>query len=232
MDDGAGQAVIRLQIALFNAGDQPDGANGVLVHRVMVVHVILHLRHHAAEIRHEAAKHPGFVHPSQHGFRVVPAGQHCQEQRIGGLVAAHAIIDQHGIARRLPHGQRVDGQLFPIRQREHFQQPHRISAEEFVGRHAQLPAPQGEAVQPAGPPGQRRQPGQPGGAFIQMRQEQPGQIAHRPRHQEIMPHEAFHRAHAVAGGIVQPCGQFALHIKSQPFLRPAGDAVQIDAHRP
>ena len=44
----------------------PIAAQQMLVHRVVVVHVELHHRDDAAEVRHEAAEHAGLVHPPQH----------------------------------------------------------------------------------------------------------------------------------------------------------------------
>ena len=51
VDDGARQAVIGFQLTALDPGKQADGADRVFVHRVMVVHVILHLRDNTAEIR-------------------------------------------------------------------------------------------------------------------------------------------------------------------------------------
>ena len=46
-------------------GQDADGADGVLVDRVGVVHVVLRLRDDAAEIGHEAAEHAGLVETPQ-----------------------------------------------------------------------------------------------------------------------------------------------------------------------
>ena len=232
VDDGARQAVIGFQLTALDPGQQADGADRVFVHRVMVVHVILHLRHDTAEIRNKAPEDTGLVHPPEHGFRITRRSEHLKEQRIGGLVAPHAFVDQLRIAGGGTHGERVDGQPLAVGQREDLQQVHRISLEEFIIGHADLAAPQGEALQPGRPAGERGQPGEAGGRFIEVGEEQARQVAHRFRHQEIMAHEPLHRAHAVTIGIGQAGGKLALHVEGEAFLGAAGDVVQHDAHRP
>jgi len=79
-DDLCGERVLLGFLALFDAGKQADGADGVLVHRVVMVHIELHLRDDAAEIRHEAAKNPGLAHPTQRIFGVVAAASAVPER--------------------------------------------------------------------------------------------------------------------------------------------------------
>ena len=64
------QRMVLRQFALFDPRQQADGADGMLVDRVMMIHVELHLRDNAAEVRHEPAEDGGFVHPAQHRFRI------------------------------------------------------------------------------------------------------------------------------------------------------------------
>jgi hypothetical protein len=68
LEQGCGQRVIVLQLAAFDRREQPDRSDRVLVHRIMVVHVELHLCDDTAEVGHEAAEHPRLVHPPQHEF--------------------------------------------------------------------------------------------------------------------------------------------------------------------
>ena len=68
--DLARQRVLHGEFAALDVGQQADGADQMLVHREVVIHVELHHRHDAAEIRHEAAEHAGLVHLAQHRFRI------------------------------------------------------------------------------------------------------------------------------------------------------------------
>ena len=59
-DLGRHRMVVGQQPA-FDAAENIDGADGVLVHRIDVVHVVLHLRRDAVEIRYEAAHNTGLA---------------------------------------------------------------------------------------------------------------------------------------------------------------------------
>ena len=72
-DDPGGERVRVGGLAALDVGQHADGADQVLVHRVVVVHVELHHRHDAAELRDEAAEHAGFVHAPQRRLRVLGA---------------------------------------------------------------------------------------------------------------------------------------------------------------
>ena len=65
-----------------------DGADQMLVHRVVVIHVELHQPHDMAEFRHEAAQHARFVHQPQRAFGIVARRQDLQEQPIGFRIVA------------------------------------------------------------------------------------------------------------------------------------------------
>ncbi len=65
-----------------------------------------------------------------------------------------------------------------------------------------------------------------------MGEEQAGEVADLPRHQEIMAHEPFDRAHPGALGVAQPRGEFALDVEGQPLLGAAGEVVEVAADRP
>ncbi len=78
----------------FDRGEDAERAQGVLVHRVVVVHVELHHRHDLAEVGDEAAEHAGLVHRPEHGFGVLARGQDLQEEAVGLLVLAQLRVDQ------------------------------------------------------------------------------------------------------------------------------------------
>src|SRR6185312_17446085 len=66
LEDRGGDRMIFLELAALDCGKQPDRPDRMLVDGIMVVHVELHLRDDAAEVGHEAAEHPGLIHPSEH----------------------------------------------------------------------------------------------------------------------------------------------------------------------
>ena len=63
--------VIFRQLTLLDRVEEADRADGMLVHRIVVVHVELHLRIDPPEIGHEAAEHACLVHPPQDHFGIV-----------------------------------------------------------------------------------------------------------------------------------------------------------------
>ena len=77
-----------------DVGDDADGVQGVLIHRVRVVHVELHLGDDVPPLGDEAAQHPGFVHQGQDAEGLLSPRQDVEEQLHGFRVAAHRIVDQ------------------------------------------------------------------------------------------------------------------------------------------
>ncbi len=92
--DRDGQRVVLGQPAGGDVGDDAHGPQGVLVHRVGVVHVELHLGDDAPELRHVAAQHAGLVHQGQRALRIAAAGQDVQEHLGRVAVAPHRRGDQ------------------------------------------------------------------------------------------------------------------------------------------
>ena len=83
-----GERMLLLEHPGLDLVQDSDREERVLVDRVMVVHVVLHLRDDPTEIGDEAAQDPGLVHPPQCGFRILARGQDVEEQSIGlGVVA-------------------------------------------------------------------------------------------------------------------------------------------------
>ena len=89
-DDLARYRVLGGELPALDARQEADGADQVLVHREVVIHVELHHRHDAPEIRDEAAEHARLVHLAQHAFGIARVGQELHEQPIGGRVVARA----------------------------------------------------------------------------------------------------------------------------------------------
>ena len=73
VDSGCGSAASPRSMS----DEHADGADQVLVHRVVVVHVELHHRHDPAELRHEAAEHAGLVHAPQRRLGVAAPSTAC-----------------------------------------------------------------------------------------------------------------------------------------------------------
>ncbi len=63
----------------LDIGENADGAQQMLVHRVMMIHAELHHSDDAAEIGDEASEHARFVHPAQHDLGAVARGQNLEE---------------------------------------------------------------------------------------------------------------------------------------------------------
>ena len=83
-----------LQPAVLDLGHHADGADQVLVHRVVVVHVELHQRDDLAEIGHELAEHAALVHLPQDALDGLRRGQDLEEPRVGLGIVAHVVADQ------------------------------------------------------------------------------------------------------------------------------------------
>ena len=227
--------MVLAHLALFDAGEQADGANGVFVHRVVVIHVELHLRVHPAEIRHETTENASLVQPAQGGFGIVAAGQQFHEQRIGGRIAAQGGVDQLRVAGNLPHGFGVDFQPLAVGQHEDFQQAHRAFGKPVVARRGNAARGDAIAVQILGTgaqPGDGALPRLLGVLLLQLGQEHAGEAANLFGLQEEILHEALDRALAGPVGEVHPRGHLPLQIEGEAVLGAAGDGVQMAAHRP
>ena len=234
VDDAVGQRVIALELTLLDPREQADRADRVLVHRIVVVHVELHLRVDPAEIGNEAAEHARLVEPAQDHLGIVAAGQQVDEQRVGARVLAGIGIDQPRVAADHAHGLGVDFQPFAVGNGKDLQQAHRVLLEPVVAQRLDLAAIDAIALHHARAGAEARQ--QParllGELLVELGQEQPGQVADDLRLQEEVLHEALDRALARTVGEVHPQRHFALEIEGQAVLGPVGDRVEVAAHRP
>src|SRR4029079_16077724 len=68
--------------------------------------------------------------------------------------------------------------------------------------------------------------------LVELREEQAGQVANRLRVEEIELHEALDRRLPGAVGVVHDPRDARLIFEAEPFLGPAGEQVQMAAHRP
>ena len=80
--------------AILDLGHDADGADQVLVHRVVVVHVELHQRDDLAELGHELAEHAALVHLPQDALDGLRRGQDLEEPGVGLGIVPHIVADQ------------------------------------------------------------------------------------------------------------------------------------------
>ena len=235
VDQPRGARVIVSEFALLDPRQQADRADGVFVHRVMVIHIELHLRVDAAEIGNEAAHHARLVHPPQHARRIVATAEQVEEQGVGAGIVADRVIDRLRIARRLAHGAGMDLQLLRLGQLEHLDQAHRVLAEPVVRRRRDPAAMDDIALQfarTAAKSGEEAALGAFLGEFlVQLGEEHARQAADPLGLQEIELHEPFDRALAGAIGEIHPFRDLALEIEGQPVLGAPRDLVEVAAHR-
>ena len=137
VNDLVGQGMGPAQPSGFEIGEMADGADQMLVHRVMVVHVELHHRHDPPEIRHEPAEHPGLVHAPQDALRLVLRGDDLEEQGIGPLVAAQIGGDQLQRTGGEARGIGMNGEVVPVGLAKQGDQIDRITLENAVILHTQ-----------------------------------------------------------------------------------------------
>ena len=92
LDDLGRERMFVFQFAALDRGDIAHGADQMLVHRVVVIHVELHQADGMSEGWHEAAQHARFIHPTQGAFRIALGRQDFEEQAIG-------LLDRRAICR-------------------------------------------------------------------------------------------------------------------------------------
>ena len=85
----------------FEVGESADRAQQMLVDRVVMIHVELHHRDDAAEIRNEAPEHAGLVHAPQDDLGHVARQQNFEKEPVRFLVGAQIGVD---LAQRQRHG--------------------------------------------------------------------------------------------------------------------------------
>ena len=234
VDDIRRERMVAFKITPFDPRHQSDRTNGMLIDRVVMIHIKLHLRVDPAKIGNEPSEHRGLVQPAQHCLRIVAAGQQIKEQRIGARISAQP-VSQPGIAQRQTHRLRMDFQPIGIGQHEQFEQPHWIAGEPIVRRHVDFAA---EHLEPFEAALARAKSGkQParllaGELFVKLGEKQPGQVADVFGLQKEVLHEPFDCAFARTIGELHPRGNLALQIEGQPVLGAAGNGVEVAAHRP
>ena len=92
-EDLAGQRMVVDEPPGADRREHADGAEQVLVHRIVVVHVELHHRDDLAEVGDEAAEHAGFVHVPSTRFGMVRLAQDLQEEPVRLRVVLQLAVD-------------------------------------------------------------------------------------------------------------------------------------------
>ena len=223
--------MISLELPAFNARQQADGADGVLVHSIVVIHVILHLRHHPAKIRDEPAKNPGFIHAPQVDLAFLLAGQHPQEIFIGAFVIADLVGDAVQVQFDQPQRVGVDVKTLVVRDRKNTDDQPWVFLQVVWRNKCQPPCFNGKFLKFFGPAEARKE-----GCFLlprfKYRTEDACQVAHLFGDQEIVFHETLDATGAGMVLVAQLVGQHALIIKGNAFLGAARKEVQRHPHRP
>ena len=223
--------------AALYLGDMAHGADQMLVHRVMVVHIELHQSHGMTEFGNEAAQHARLVHQPQRSLRIVARGQRLEESVIGLRIVAHLIGDQVQRARHGAQGMRMNVHALDVGDMEQAQDVGGVLAEDG-GIGVQPPVLDIEVIvritgaQKAGQDARQRA-GRLAMLLFQRGADDEREVAHILRHQEVGAHEGFHRpARLFRIDIAQLCRQPRLHVKRQPFFRAAQQVMQPHPHIP
>ena len=226
-----GHGVVFGIFTVFDPRQHADRPNGVLVDRVDVVHVVLHLRHHPAEVGNEAAEDARLVQAAERRLRVPLGSQDRHEMGVGLRVALQLAIDQPQIARDQLQGSGVDVQVALVRHAEEADHRDRIALEGVFVRHVQPLAIGDEALDLAAAQAEARHPETRASAMSVFHRgaEDPGEVPHLLGDQIIVLHEALDAARARMVGVSQAGAEFRLHVERQPLLGPADQEMQVAA---
>jgi len=231
-----GERVFVALLALLDLGEDTDGAQQVLVRRVVVIHVELHQRDDAAEIRHEAAEDAGLVHQAQRDFGRLFRGEDFEEETVRLLVLPERGVDMLQRARdELQHvGMNVEAVL--VGDMEEADDVHRVLLEEGDIRDREAARLHGEAANDL-LAAHRLHEAADGGLLLfllilEHGAEDARQIADILGDQEIMLHEALDGFQPAMFLIAETFGHFGLEIEGDALLGAAGEEVQLAAHRP
>src|SRR5579872_2773848 len=121
-----------LQVAALDRSEETKRPDRMFVDRIMMVHVKLHLRDDAAEVRNETAEYSGLVHPAQNHLGLIDRGKDLHEQRVCTGILTHRSLNQHGIATCRAHCCRMDLQPLSHGDGKHFDQSHWVELEKRI----------------------------------------------------------------------------------------------------
>ncbi len=235
----AGQRVFVLVATRFDAVDDVDGAQRMLIDRIGMVHVELGLGDDAAEFGDVAAEQAGFRHQAQRLVRVLAAHQDVEEQPGRVRIAAQLRRHQVQVAGDRREGVRMQVELHAVGHLEQLQHGDRRLGEDVRAGDRQATADNREArmvglvqahqarLDHLGQAGQ-------GLGFLgfELGAEGAGQRADLLGRHEVAAHEALDIGFAGAIDKAHAPRDFRLQVEAQAFLGPAGGQVQQDSHLP
>ncbi len=224
------------KFAALDARQKSHRADQVLVHRVVVIHVELHLGHDAAEIGNETAEHARLVHGAQAPLRIFPRRQDLEEQAVRLLVLAELLIDELERARDELQRIRMNVELVLHRDVEQTDEVDGVLLEDVRLRDIE-PAPFRDEIAERAPAPEPREKAPQGAPVLLVLHLERGakdarEVAHVLRHDEIVLHEALDVGEPAVTAVAQPFRHLALHVEREPFLGAAGEEVEVAAHGP
>src|SRR5207247_940874 len=113
-DETARQRMLLFQLAALDRAENADGADQMLVDRIVMVHVELHERDGVTERRHETSEHTRFVHAPKRPFGRTAGGRYLEKQAIGVAILLQCRRYQIERSRDGPQCMRVDVHAFFI----------------------------------------------------------------------------------------------------------------------
>ena len=225
------QRMVFLERARFDLREDSDGADRVLVDRVGVIHVVLRLRDHPAEIGHEAAEHAGLVEAPQRRLRIVARRQHLHEQPVRFRVVAKP-VDQPDVLGDQPQGRGMDVEVVLLCHVEEAQDRHGILGEGIGRGDGQALAVEPEAFEFARPQAlpQRRELGLASAAVLEGGHEDAREVAHGLGVEIIVLGETLDAAAARPVLVSEARRDLALKIERQSIVGTACEVMDVAAH--
>ena len=240
VDDLARERMLVLEPARLDRAEHSDGAQEMLVDRVMMIHRELHHPDDAPEIGNEAAEHAGLVHPPQRRLGRAPRSQDFEEEAIGLRVLAQGGVDALQRLGDEPGRVGVNGQVRAVGDPEQADQIHRIALERVAADDVDpvvldlevRSVRDGARAAPQAPDEPVEHRGRLRLTFLERGADDRRQVAHVLRHQEVMLHETLDVGLSGARRIAELPGDRPLDVEAQSLLGVAGEKMQPAPHRP
>ena len=127
------------QAAGFDPVQNTHGKDSMLIHRVTVIHIKLHHRDDAAEIRQKFPQKPRIIHQAQHPFWILSAGHHIDEHLVMLGVFAESRIDPAQIGVQFAQRMGVDIKAVLLGNLKHLDHQFRMIFEFKIRRNVEPP---------------------------------------------------------------------------------------------
>ena len=228
MNERAGERQLVGIVAPLDRAEHANGADAVLVHRVDVVEVELSLPHDAAEVRQEAAHHAGLVHHPQDLLGVALVGEDRAEGAVRLRVVAHRCRDQPVALVDQAERGRMNVAAFGLGPAEDGDEARRALAERVLADRRDAPA--GDVEPVAEGPRHRSGAVDRSGVeplSLQHRAEDPRELAHLLRDEEVVLHEPLDGEIAAARPVAHARRDLGLPVEGEAILRPLADDVEV-----